>query len=64
MKLTKARAKHLLPKTVRLVYGFKDILASALEIGEEHEIGCDNSDKPEFVAVYKLIRVERRGRRK
>jgi hypothetical protein len=63
MKLTTTQAKELLPKTVRMTYGFKDVLMSALEVGEEYEIGCDDLGKAEYIAVYKLVRVEPTGRK-
>ena len=61
LTITIAVAKKFLPKRLRLTYGFKDVLASVLEIGQEHEIDCvdDPNSQPEYIAVYKLIRVEK-----
>jgi hypothetical protein len=61
-KLTLPVVKKLLPQTVRMTYGFRDVLTTALEIGETYEIGCDDTLGPvEFVAIYKLVRVEKAG---
>ena len=61
-KLTLPVVKKLLPQTVRMTYGHRDVLTTALEIGDSHEIGCDDALGPvEFVAVYKLVRVEKAG---
>jgi hypothetical protein len=40
-----------------MVYGFRDVLTSALEVSDEHEIECDDMSKPQYVAIYKLVRV-------
>jgi|HubBroStandDraft_1064217.scaffolds.fasta_scaffold3586038_1 hypothetical protein len=58
-KLTLPVVKKLLPQTVRMTYGHLDVLSTALEVGEIHEIGCDDEGPVEFVAVYKLVRVEK-----
>jgi hypothetical protein len=61
INLTLQQVKGLLPKTVRMTYAFKDVLSSALEVGDDSEIGCvdDPNDKTEYIAVYKLIAVKR-----
>jgi hypothetical protein len=58
-KLTLPVVKKLLPQTVRMTYGHRDVLTTALEVGEIEEIGCDDFGPREFVAVYKLVRVEK-----
>lgn len=62
IKLTTQQAKDLLPQTVRLTYEARDVLESALMIGEENTIMCgeDINEHAEFTAVYKLVRVEKR----
>ncbi len=60
-ELSLSLVKGLLPKTVRMVYGFKDVVKAALEIGEEYEVGCDDdTSRPKYVAEYRLVRVVKR----
>ncbi len=62
MKLTLKQANALLPQTLRMTYGWKDMLEAAVQFEHGvHEIDCvdDPTSKGEYIAVYKLIRVER-----
>lgn len=58
-KLTLPVVKELLPKIVRMTYAGRDVLNIALEVGDNHEVMCEEAGPAEFVAVYKLVRVEK-----
>jgi len=62
MKLTVKQAKGLLPQHIRMIYGWKDLLedAALFECATQDINNVDDPNaKAEYVAVYKLIRVER-----
>jgi hypothetical protein len=64
-KLKLKEVKGLLPSTLRMVYGWQDVLSNAL-YDEGDTATISNVDalgsKPEYVGVYKLVRVEKAKR--
>jgi hypothetical protein len=62
MKLSVKQAKAVLPREVRMTYGWRDVLETALSFEDGvQEIDCvdDSNSKSEFIAVYKLVRVQK-----
>jgi hypothetical protein len=62
MKLANSVVRRLLPQQVRMVYGWRNVLEDAVQFEHGvHEIDCcdDPAGKPEYIAVYKLVRVEK-----
>lgn len=68
MKLRTKQVKDLLPTEIEMVHGWRDVLAHAIAHDPKatsdpktQRIDCvDTVDgKAEFVAVYKLVRVEK-----
>jgi hypothetical protein len=66
MKFSTKQVKGLLPKQVHMAYGWKDVLEDAVQFeGGVHEIDCvdDPENKGDFVAIYRLVRVEKKKKR-
>jgi hypothetical protein len=66
MKLTNRAVQRLLPRQVCMTYGWRDVLEDAVQFeGGVHEIDCvdDPENKGDFVAIYRLVRVEKKKKR-
>jgi len=58
--LSCSMARKMLPQTIRMIQAQSDVLNAALDDQTEQTIeSLEGQDRPKFVAVYRLVKVER-----